>query len=222
MLTPQFAQGVAKGAGYGIVDTIRTNPRVSRFLRGLEADQVIGDFGLIQGAASGDEIDRLDYSLGTPRNAIIIATTKLAGGHSDAYMLFNEDTLFPMVNTTGTISDKIRSDIIFFEIPGGGAVFSVGSINWVGVSENWSSFRPLQKSFVSSNILYQQWLLPQYSFSSASTESNADFISYSRHWVGTPSTTMLQNLLPMCYMNLSSGESPGPNQSSIRCEILPT
>lgn len=133
------AMGVGKGSGYGICEEARSHPRASRFLRGLETEQVIGDFGLVQSAASGDEIDRLDYELGTPRNAIIIATTKLAGDHSDKYLLFNEETLFPMVNTTGTTSEKIRSDIVFFETPSGGAVFSVGSINWVGALA-WKAF----------------------------------------------------------------------------------
>ena len=126
------AMGVGKGAGYGIAKEARSDPRVSSILHGLESDDIIGQFGLVQGAASGDEIDRMDYGLGTPQNAIMIASTKLAGGHSDEYMLFNEETLYPMVNLTGTTSDKIRSDIVFFETPSGGAVFSVGSINWVG------------------------------------------------------------------------------------------
>ncbi|KAL8774022.1 MAG: hypothetical protein Q9194_004139 [Teloschistes cf. exilis] len=134
------AMGVGKGTGYGITDEARSHPRVSRFLRGLKSDRIIGDFGLVQGAASGDEIDRLDYELGTPRNAIMVATTKLAGGHSDEYMLFNEETLFPMVNITGTTSDKIRSDIVFFETAKKGAVFSVGSINWVGALA-WNAFK---------------------------------------------------------------------------------
>ena len=133
------ARGVGKGTGYGITDEARSHPRVSRFLRGLDAEKVIGDFGLVQGAASGDEIDRLDFSLGTPQNAFLVATTKLAGGHSDDYMLFNEETLFPMVNLTGSTSDKVRSDIVFFETPSGGAVFSVGSINWVSALA-WNAF----------------------------------------------------------------------------------
>ncbi|KAL8966201.1 MAG: hypothetical protein Q9183_003477 [Haloplaca sp. 2 TL-2023] len=133
------AMGVGKGSGYGITKEAREHPRVSRFLLGLEADEIIGDFGLVQGAASGDEIDRLDFDLGTPHNAVMVATTKLAGGHSDEYMLFNEETLYPMINTTGRTSDKVRSDIVFFETPSGGAVFSVGSINWVGALA-WKAF----------------------------------------------------------------------------------
>ena len=121
--------GVAKGAGYRTTGEGISDPRVSFVFRGLNSEEIIGDFGIVQGAASGDEIDRLDYELGTPRNTIMIATTVLAGGHSDDYLLFNEETLFPMVNTTGSTSDKIRSDMVFFETPSHGAVFSVGSIN---------------------------------------------------------------------------------------------
>lgn len=132
-------KGAGKGTSYGITDEARLDPRVSRFLCDLDAEPVIGSFGLVQGAASGDEIDRLDYGLGTPRNAIVVATTKLAGGHSDEYILFNEETLFPMINTTDTTSDKVRSDIVFFDTPSGGAVFSVGSINWVGALA-WNVF----------------------------------------------------------------------------------
>ena len=40
-------------------------------------------FGPVQNAASGDEIDRLDHDLGSPKDAVIIVTSKLAGGHSD-------------------------------------------------------------------------------------------------------------------------------------------
>ncbi|KAI4240624.1 MAG: hypothetical protein LQ352_007593 [Teloschistes flavicans] len=133
------AMGVGKGTGYGITEEARSHPRLSKFLQGLKSDSIIGDFGLVQGAASGDEIDRLDYELGTPHNAILVATSKLAGGHSNEYHLFNEETLFPMVNTTGTTSDKIRSDIVFFETAKKGAVFSVGSINWVGALA-WNTF----------------------------------------------------------------------------------
>ena len=122
-------------------------------LAGLETDSIIGDYGLVQGAASGDEIDRLDYSLGTPRNAIILATTKLAGGHSDEYLLFNEETLFPMLNTTGTTSDKIRSDMIYFETASNGAVFSVGSINWVGALA-WNTFEN-NVAKVTANVLQE-------------------------------------------------------------------
>ena len=126
--------GVGKGAAYGITEEAKSDSRLSFLFKStkLEPASIIGDFGLVQGAASGDEIDRLDYSLGTPKNAVIIATTKLAGGHSDEYTLFNEESGLPNINTTGTTSDRIRSDLVYFETASGGAVFSVGSICWAG------------------------------------------------------------------------------------------
>jgi N,N-dimethylformamidase len=39
----------------------------------------------------------------------------------------------------GTESPKVRADMVFFETPNGGAVFSVGSINWLG-SLAWNKF----------------------------------------------------------------------------------
>ena len=135
------ACGMGKGAPYGITDEARFDPRTAFLFHGagLETASIIGDFGLVQGAASGDEIDRLDYNLGTPSNAVIIATSKLAGGHSDNYGAFNEEVMFPMVNTTGTTSDTVRSDLVYFDTRGGGAVFSVGSINWVGAMA-WKNY----------------------------------------------------------------------------------
>lgn len=63
----------------------------------------------------GDENDRMDISLGTPKNAIKLGTSKAAGEHGDGYMLFNEESAFPMVDITGITSEG-----------GGGAVFGVG------------------------------------------------------------------------------------------------
>lgn len=76
------AMGVGKGVGYGITDGGRSDSRLQAILRGLKSD-IVGDFGVFQGAASGDQIHPLDYGLGTPRNAVMFATTKLVGGHSD-------------------------------------------------------------------------------------------------------------------------------------------
>jgi N,N-dimethylformamidase len=39
----------------------------------------------------------------------------------------------------GTESPKVRADMVFFETPNGGAVFSVGSINWLS-SLAWNQF----------------------------------------------------------------------------------
>ena len=127
--------GVADGVGYGITEEARPDPRLAFIFDGvgLESAKIVGDSGLVQNAASRDETDRLDYNVGTTKNAVTIATSKLAGGHSDNYLLFNEENMFPRTNTTGTTPEKIHSDLVFFGIATGGAEFSVGSMNWVGV-----------------------------------------------------------------------------------------
>lgn len=135
------ACGMGDGAAYGIPESARQDKRVAFLFHGhgLETASIIGDFGLVQNAASGDEIDRLDFSLGSPQNAIVVATTKLAGGHSDNFGVFNEEVMFPMINTTGTTCDKVRSDLVYYDTPTGGAVFATGSICWLGAMA-WKNY----------------------------------------------------------------------------------
>lgn len=122
------AMSVADGVGYDITEETRSDARLASLFygAGLETAKNIRDLRLVQGTASGDEIDRLDYSLGTPRNAVIIAASKLAGGHSDEFLMFNEESMFPMTNATGTTSDKIRSDLVFYQTAAGGR----GLLGW--------------------------------------------------------------------------------------------
>lgn len=102
---------------------------------GIAEKSLIGVEGFA-GGASGDEIDRCDYTLGSPLNTIVVATST---GHPDEFGIFPEDAEFPMLKTTGTQTNEIRSDITYYETNGGGAVFSVGSINWF-CSLGWNRF----------------------------------------------------------------------------------
>lgn len=104
------------------------NESVAWFWKGLdeESKKLLGTKGLA-GGASGDELDRADFAIGTPRNAIVLATSQR---HDDHFMLFNEELIFPMIGTLGSTSPLVRSDMVYFDTNGGGAVFSVGSINW--------------------------------------------------------------------------------------------
>lgn len=47
--------------------------------------------------------------------------------------------MFPMVDTLGSNCDRVRSDLIYYETAGGGAVFAVGSINWYS-SLAWDAY----------------------------------------------------------------------------------
>ena len=87
-------------------------------------DEVIGDFGSLGGGASGEEIDRLDVRLGSPQHAIVLASSE---SHDQTMLRTKEEYL----STVLPFNDpKVRSDLVFFECPNGGAVFSTGSITW--------------------------------------------------------------------------------------------
>ncbi|CAK7236155.1 hypothetical protein SBRCBS47491_009540 [Sporothrix bragantina] len=88
------------------------------------------------GGASGDEIDRFDVANGSPAAAVVLATST---GHSDDFGIAIEDLSYPALDTLGTQTDRIRSDIVYYKTTGGGAVFSVGSINWY-CSMAWDAY----------------------------------------------------------------------------------
>ena len=52
--------------------------------------------------------------------------------HSDMYRVTLEDLTFNAPTAAGTTSPSVRADMVFFETPNGGGVFSVGSITWCG------------------------------------------------------------------------------------------
>ena len=107
------------------------DPRASFIFEGVGPDEPIGDFeslGLGDGAA-GDEIDRFDHALGTPAHALLLAT---ASNFSDNYQHVVEEVHAMNARHGGTTNPLVRSDLVYFEYPNGGAVFSVGSISWFG------------------------------------------------------------------------------------------
>lgn len=130
------AFGTGKGKPYKPNAHYSQDPAYSWIFAGITPDELIGEDGF-GGGASGDEIDRLDYELGSPSNCIVLASSLR---HDDSFGLFNEDQMFPMVNTLGSTCERVRSDLVYYETSGGGAVFSVGSINWYG-SLGWDGYR---------------------------------------------------------------------------------
>ena len=104
--------------------------RAAFIFEGVGDDEEIGEFGLVMNGASGDELDRVDHELGTPAHALVVATS--AGLHSDYYLVCHEDLLVTQGEIHGSDNPNLRSDMVFFETANGGAVFSVGSINWMG------------------------------------------------------------------------------------------
>ena len=100
-------------------------------------DEILGDFGLSGGGAAGFELDRVDPSLGTPKNAVVLASSET---YPDHFVLVPEEMLTHLATRTGDpVSKLIRSDIVLFETGQGGRVFSVGSISYCG-SLPWNKF----------------------------------------------------------------------------------
>ena len=104
------------------------DPRVAWIFEGLTPDEVIGDFGILQGGAAGYEVDRHDATKGSPAHSIVVASSS---GHSPVYDIMVTSILdtLPQRNQN---QDPIRADMVFFETNNNGAVFSVGSIAWAG------------------------------------------------------------------------------------------
>lgn len=105
------------------------DPRASFIFEGIGEDEVIGDFGLVLGGASGDEIDCMDHANGTPSHTLLLAT---ASGHSPDYMAVVEDLIFVSQVNLAVQASRVCADMVYLETPNGGAVFSVGAISWCG------------------------------------------------------------------------------------------
>jgi N,N-dimethylformamidase len=123
-----IAQGFDLSSGYRRTEQSH-DPRIAWAFEGIGRDEEIGGFGLMGGGAAGMEVDIADAALGTPPHALVVATSDEL---TDTYLLVNEDQAVATPDTIGTANPRIRADIVFFETPNGGAVFSTSSIAWAG------------------------------------------------------------------------------------------
>lgn len=124
------AQGWSKSHPYYRTEAA-SDPLVSWILDGVD-EEPIGAYGAVMGGAAGDEIDRADEFLGTPYHATIIGTSR---GHDNYYQRVPEETgaTQPSPRSPGGEDDpEVHSDIVYFRTPGGGEVFSAGSMAWSG------------------------------------------------------------------------------------------
>lgn len=112
------------------------DPQYDWVFDGVDGD-IIGDFGFSGAGAAGFELDRADHRLGTPKNTVILASSE---GHGDDFILVPEEQLTHLTNWPGEpTSDLLRADMVYFTLPGGGSVFSTGSITFCG-SLPWENF----------------------------------------------------------------------------------
>lgn len=129
------AQGLFEGSYYR-KRAEATDPRVAWMFAGID-DELLGDFGFSGGGAAGFELDRADTRLGTPENALVVASSEK---HQSHFVLVPEEQLTHVSTWNGEPPDElIRADMTYFETPSGGAVFSTGSITFCG-SLPWNDF----------------------------------------------------------------------------------
>ena len=121
------AQGFDRSSFYRRTPASR-DPRARFIFDGIE-DDVLGDFGVAWGGAAGLELDAFNPSLGSPPWALVVASS---ADHSNAFQLVNEEMNVSFAGADGQFSPAVRADMVFYEHPGGGAVFSTGSIAYVG------------------------------------------------------------------------------------------
>lgn len=100
------------------------NPRAGFIFANVTSD-IVGDYGTHFGGAAGDEFDRYDSAAGTPRHALHLAKSEgtpvptWAQGARAMEMRHEYD-------------EQNYASLVFFETPSGGAVFSVGSMAYIG------------------------------------------------------------------------------------------
>ncbi|MCY3958535.1 MAG: LamG domain-containing protein [Chloroflexi bacterium] len=134
------AAGFDRGSHY-VRQPDSFDPRAAFVFDGIGDDEPIGDVPslVVRHGAAGYEMDRLDFSLGTPPHALLLASSV---GHSERYTAFNDERLDFTQGKDGMLPDSpppsdgphafVRADMVYFETPNGGGVFSVGSIAWRG------------------------------------------------------------------------------------------
>ena len=131
---PQVATGVGFiSQGFAACSYYRRtaqakDPRVAFMFEGV-TDEILGNFGVLQGGAAGLEIDCADFALGTPPHALVVASSE---NHSNTYILVAEEINIGHGALDAVQNASIRADLTFFETPNGGAVFSTGSIAYAG------------------------------------------------------------------------------------------
>lgn len=121
-----YAQGFDNSSYYRRTAASR-DPRAAFLFQGIE-EEIVGDFGAWGDGAAGLEIDAYDTRLGSPPHGLVVASSE---NHSNAFMLVNEEILSNRQGQDGAQNPAIRADMVFFETPSGGAVFSTGSIAFV-------------------------------------------------------------------------------------------
>ena len=100
----------------------------------------IGDFGFSGKGAAGFELDHIDSHLTSIKNITLLAQSKASKNPKENFILVPESQLTHLSNIKHLPNEEIlQADMVYFNVPGGGSVFSTGSITFCG-SLPWNKF----------------------------------------------------------------------------------
>ena len=103
-------------------------------------DNKIGDFGFSGNGAAGFELDHIDSHLTSLKDITLLAQSKASKDPKENFILVPESQLTHLSNIKHLPEEEIlQADMVYFEVPGGGSVFSTGSITFTG-SLPWNDF----------------------------------------------------------------------------------
>lgn len=102
----------------------------ARFIFEGVDSEIFGSSASTGGGAAGQETDRYDVELGSPTDAMVLATSE---GLSDGYLRAVEEIQFLVSGTSAFSDPRVRADMTYFVNRSDGAVFSTGSIAWSSV-----------------------------------------------------------------------------------------
>jgi N,N-dimethylformamidase len=111
------------GPAAAYVRPTKEDPAAAIVFAGLDPDAPIDARGVVQGGPAGYEVDGFDPRAGSPPDTIILASAPMG----DGYERWPDD----VIDEPGS-GPPLQADMTLLRRPGGGAVFSVGSIAWTG------------------------------------------------------------------------------------------
>jgi N,N-dimethylformamidase len=111
--------------------TVSYEPQASWVFDGVSTTKNIGATATLQepGGPYAEEIDRADYALGTPANAVVLGS---ATGFDDSWMFVVEEVNWSGLLEGGTDNPLVRGDLLLSFYPNRGAVFAASSMTWSG------------------------------------------------------------------------------------------
>jgi len=107
------------------------NSRVAWIFAGTTEGEVFGDYGIdrVHGAAAGFEIDKFNPGNGVPRHALNLAKSEPLKEKIEEVKMATAP--ISVHYTPASPADHGQANLVFFETPKGGAMFSTGSITWM-------------------------------------------------------------------------------------------